>query len=98
MNYRDLKFFSVKEPVFPFKKFQNVDVLRGPEMKSTGEVMGIDNKFETAFYKSQLAAGISLPENGQIFLSVKDSDKAELLPIASKLISLGFRLIATTLH
>tara|TARA_B100000579_G_scaffold433771_1_gene453192 strand:+ start:76 stop:3330 length:3255 start_codon:yes stop_codon:yes gene_type:complete len=96
VDYRDLKFFSVKEPVFPFKKFQNVDVLRGPEMKSTGEVMGIDNKFETAFYKSQLAAGISLPENGQIFLSVKDSDKAELLPIASKLISLGFRLIATT--
>ena len=64
-------------------------------MKSTGEVMGIDSNFETAFYKSQSAAGISLPENGQIFLSVKDSDKAELLSIASKLVSLGFKLILT---
>ena len=67
------KFFSVKEPVFPFKKFQNVDVIRGPEMKSTGEVMGIDRSFEKAFAKSQFAAGINLPLTGTAFLSVKDS-------------------------
>tara|TARA_B100001123_G_scaffold450757_1_gene623481 strand:- start:901 stop:4155 length:3255 start_codon:yes stop_codon:yes gene_type:complete len=95
INYRNLSYFSVKEPVFPFKKFQNVDILRGPEMKSTGEVMGIDKDFLTAFAKSQIAAGINLPKTGKVFLSVKDKDKKELLPIAKKLIKLGFDLIGT---
>tara|TARA_B100001123_G_C15332082_1_gene1031537 strand:- start:241 stop:3492 length:3252 start_codon:yes stop_codon:yes gene_type:complete len=95
INYRDLNFFSVKEPVFPFKKFQNVDVLRGPEMKSTGEVMGIDKNFHIAFFKSQIAAGINLPKKGNVFLSVKNKDKKELTPIAKKLIKLGFNLLGT---
>jgi len=95
INYKNLNFFSVKEPVFPFKKFQNVDVLRGPEMKSTGEVMGIDKDFYTAFYKSQTAAGIKLPNKGTVFLSVKDKDKKELRNIAKKLIKLGFDLLGT---
>ena len=95
INYKDLSLFSVKEPVFPFKKFQNVDVLRGPEMKSTGEVMGIDKNFYAAFYKSQTAAGINLPKKGTVFLSVKDADKKELIPIAKKLVKLGFDLLGT---
>ena len=95
INYKDLSLFSVKEPVFPFKKFQNVDVLRGPEMKSTGEVMGIDKDFHTAFFKSQTAAGINLPKKGTVFLSVKDKDKKELILIAKKLIKLGFELLGT---
>ena len=94
-NYKNLKLYSVKEPVFPFKKFQNVDVLRGPEMKSTGEVMGIDENFFTAFYKGQTAAGVNLPLKGNVFLSVKDKDKKELIPIAKKLIKLGFNLLGT---
>ena len=84
-HYKNLSYFSVKEPVFPFKKFQNIDVLLGPEMKSTGEVMGIDKDFDTAFYKSQIAAGIDLPNKGTVFLSVKDKDKNELFYIAKKL-------------
>ena len=94
-NYKDLSYYSVKEPVFPFKKFQNVDVLRGPEMKSTGEVMGLDENFLTAFAKSQIAAGTNLPSKGTAFLSVKDSDKKELVEIAKKLVELGFRLVGT---
>ena len=95
INYKDLSFFSVKEPVFPFKKFQNVDVLRGPEMKSTGEVMGIDKNFHIAFFKSQTAAGIKLPKKGTVFVSVKDKDKEELISIAKKLVKLGFDLLGT---
>ena len=95
IDYKNLSLFSVKEPVFPFKKFQNIDVLLGPEMKSTGEVMGIDKNFNTAFYKSQIAAGIILPEKGTVFLSVKDKDKNELFKIAKKLIKLDFKLIGT---
>ena len=95
INYKDLSFFSVKEPVFPFKKFQNVDVLRGPEMKSTGEVMGIDKNFYIAFFKSQTAAGIKLPKKGTVFVSVKDKDKEELISIAKKLVKLGFDLLGT---
>ena len=94
-QYKNLSYFSVKEPVFPFKKFQNIDVLLGPEMKSTGEVMGIDKDFDTAFYKSQIAAGIILPNKGTVFLSVKDKDKNELFYIAKKLINLKFDLIGT---
>ncbi|MBD42019.1 MAG: hypothetical protein CMI92_01050 [Pelagibacteraceae bacterium] len=94
-NYKKLPYFSVKEPVFPFKKFQNVDVLRGPEMKSTGEVMGIDKSFLSAYAKSQIGAGINLPTSGKVFLSVKDKDKKELVLIAKKLIRIGFKLIGT---
>ena len=94
-NYKKLPYFSVKEPVFPFKKFQNVDVLRGPEMKSTGEVMGIDKSFLSAYAKSQIGAGINLPTRGKVFLSVKDKDKKELVLIAKKLIRIGFKLIGT---
>ncbi len=96
INYLDTNYYSVKEPVFPFKKFQNVDVIRGPEMKSTGEVMGIDSNFEIAYAKSQIAASINLPMNGNAFVSVKNKDKEELIPIAKKLIMLGFKLIGTT--
>tara|TARA_Y100000590_G_C15745731_1_gene1021913 strand:+ start:3591 stop:6845 length:3255 start_codon:yes stop_codon:yes gene_type:complete len=95
VNYKDLSYYSVKVPVFPFKKFQNIDVLLGPEMKSTGEVMGIDKDFNSAFYKSQIAAGINLPSQGIVFLSVKNKDKVELVEIAKKLIKLNFELIGT---
>ncbi|MCC7429022.1 MAG: carbamoyl-phosphate synthase large subunit, partial [Alphaproteobacteria bacterium] len=86
---------AVKEAVFPFARFPNVDVILGPEMKSTGEVMGIDATFERAFAKSQLGAGVRLPSAGTAFISVKDSDKATLVPLARKLTELGFRIIAT---
>jgi carbamoyl-phosphate synthase large subunit len=86
----------VKEAVFPFNRFPGVDTLLGPEMKSTGEVMGIDRDFGRAFAKAQAAAGGALPETGTVFLSVRDRDKAALVPIARALSGLGFRLIATT--
>ena len=94
-DYKKLSYYSVKEPVFPFKRFHNVDVLRGPEMKSTGEVMGIDVNFQTAFAKSQIAAGIILPTEGKVFLSVKNKDKEELVIIAKKLAGMGFDLLGT---
>ncbi|MBI5376390.1 MAG: carbamoyl-phosphate synthase large subunit [Candidatus Schekmanbacteria bacterium] len=87
---------SVKEAVFPFIKFPGVDTILGPEMKSTGEVMGIDQNFGRAFYKSQLAAGTKLPKTGTVFISVKDKDKELVIPIAQKLSLLGFNIIATT--
>ncbi|MBI29299.1 MAG: carbamoyl phosphate synthase large subunit [Pelagibacteraceae bacterium] len=87
--------FSVKAPVFPFNKFDRSDLILGPEMKSTGEVMGMDISFLSAFAKSQIAAGINLPKQGNVFLSVKDKDKYELIPIATKLIKLGFKLLGT---
>ncbi|MEW6543655.1 MAG: carbamoyl-phosphate synthase large subunit [Nitrospirota bacterium] len=86
---------SVKEAVFPFTKFAGVDVLLGPEMKSTGEVMGIDGDFGWAFAKSQAAAGVALPRTGKVFLSVKDQDKPATLEIARQLSRLGFLLEAT---
>ena len=86
---------AVKEAVFPFLKFSNVDVLLGPEMKSTGEVMGIDSTFGKAFAKSQIATGIQLPTEGTVFISVKDSDKPWILSIAESLKSLGYSLMAT---
>ena len=86
---------AVKEAVFPFAKFPGVDTLLGPEMKSTGEVMGIDTSFGVAFAKAQLAAGTSLPLEGTAFLSVEDADKASLVPVAQRLTKAGFRLIAT---
>jgi len=87
--------FSVKEAVFPFVKFSGVDTILGPEMKSTGEVMGIGENFAEAFFKSQLAAGVQLPASGNVFISVKDGDKPEVVSIAARLIELGFSLYAT---
>ncbi|MBL42007.1 MAG: carbamoyl phosphate synthase large subunit [Rhodospirillaceae bacterium] len=90
-----LNYTSVKEAVFPFNKFPGVDTILGPEMKSTGEVMGIDKDFEGAFAKSQIAAGISLPISGSVFISVKDRDKKSVIEPAKKLVDLGFHIIAT---
>jgi carbamoyl-phosphate synthase large subunit len=86
---------AVKESVFPFVKFPGVDTLLGPEMKSTGEVMGIDENFAKAFAKAQLGAGTRLPTAGKVFISVKDSDKKHLLPIARTLSAAGFQILAT---
>ncbi len=86
---------AVKEVVIPWARFPGVDVLLGPEMKSTGEVMGIDQNFPMAFYKSQLAAGVKLPESGQVFVSVKDSDKYALVPMVRSLLDMGYDVIAT---
>lgn len=87
---------SVKEVVIPWARFPGVDVLLGPEMKSTGEVMGIDKNFPMAFYKSQLAAGVDLPMEGKVFVSVKDSDKYALVPMVRDLLKMGYGVIATT--
>jgi len=86
---------AVKESVFPFNKFHDVDILLGPEMKSTGEVMGIDTIFGRAFAKSQLATGIKLPLDGTALISVKDSDKPKTVAIGRDLMQMGYRLIAT---
>ncbi len=87
---------AVKEVVIPWARFPGVDILLGPEMKSTGEVMGIDASFPIAFYKSQLAAGTPLPDSGKVFLSVKDSDKYALVPLAKDLLTMGYGVIATS--
>jgi carbamoyl-phosphate synthase large subunit len=86
---------AVKEAVFPFNRFPGVDPVLSPEMKSTGEVMGIDADFPTAFAKSQIGAGTILPDSGTVFISVKDSDKAVILPAARKIVDLGFKIVAT---
>jgi len=88
-------YFSVKEAVFPFNKFLGVDPLLGPEMRSTGEVMGVGKTFGEALFKSQLAAGASLPPSGTVFLSVKDSDKPRTVEIARLLEQMGYTLVAT---
>ncbi len=88
-------YYSVKSPVFPFNKFRGVDTILGPEMRSTGEVMGVAKSFGQAFAKAQLAAGQRLPRKGSIFLSVSDHDKRHCAPLAKELHALGFRLIAT---
>ncbi|HNU20095.1 MAG TPA: carbamoyl-phosphate synthase large subunit, partial [Hydrogenophilus thermoluteolus] len=88
-------YFSVKEVVFPFNKFPGVDPILGPEMKSTGEVMGIGRTFAEAFYKSQLAAGVVLPRNGKVFLSVKPSDRPAAVAVGRRLHDLGFTIVAT---
>ncbi len=88
-------YFSVKEAVFPFVKFPGVDTILGPEMKSTGEVMGIGKSFGEAFVKSQLAAGVNLPRSGKVFLSVKDSDKPRAVKVAQRLVEMGFSIMAT---
>jgi carbamoylphosphate synthase large subunit/REP element-mobilizing transposase RayT len=100
---RDLKFtkeiipkhFSVKEAVFPFLRYQGIDIALGPEMKSTGEVMGIDDDLGLAYAKSQMAAPPALPKSGNVFISVKDDDKPHVIPIAREFVGLGFQIIAT---
>jgi len=92
---RELDYMAVKEAVFPFARFPGVDPILSPEMKSTGEVMGIDSDFAIAFAKSQLGAGTRLPDGGVAFVSVKDSDKPVILPAVAQLLELGFRVIAT---
>lgn len=87
--------YSVKESVFPFNKFPGVDIILGPEMRSTGEVMGIDEDFAMAFAKSQMAANSALPLSGTIFVSVSDRHKPEVIPIARALTALGYQLIST---
>jgi carbamoyl-phosphate synthase large subunit len=88
-------YFSVKEAVFPFVKFPGVDTILGPEMKSTGEVMGVGKTFGEAFVKSQLGASIKLPRSGQVFLSVKNSDKPRAVQVAKDLVGIGFSVAAT---
>ena len=87
---------SIKESVFPFRKFVGVDIVLGPEMRSTGEVMGISERFSIAFAKSQLAAGVVLPDSGKIFLSVSGRHKEPFVPLAQRLSALGYELIATS--
>ncbi|MEB0138494.1 MULTISPECIES: carbamoyl-phosphate synthase large subunit [unclassified Undibacterium] len=88
-------YFSVKEAVFPFVKFPGVDTILGPEMKSTGEVMGVGKTFGEAFVKSQLGAGVKLPTSGKVFLSIKNSDKPRAVKVARDLVELGFSVVAT---
>ena len=97
MNLKEnvIDHFAIKEAVFPFKRFSGVDTILGPEMRSTGEVMGIDKDFGMAFAKSQIASGTMIPESGIVFVSVKDSDKNKILKPVSQLVDLGFSIIAT---
>ena len=88
-------YYSVKEAVFPFNKFPGVDTILGPEMKSTGEVMGVGKTFAEAFVKSQLAAGTRLPSSGTAFLSVKQTDRSKAVDIARELLDIGFKVVAT---
>ena len=89
------EFFSVKSPVFPFNKFRGVDTILGPEMRSTGEVMGISTAYGQAFAKAQLAAGQKLPQGGTVFISVNDRDKRHLGEMGHELVALGFKIVAT---
>ncbi|MFO1133056.1 MAG: carbamoyl-phosphate synthase large subunit [Hyphomicrobiales bacterium] len=92
---KKLAHVAVKEAVFPFNRFPGVDVLLGPEMRSTGEVMGLDMSYDMAFAKSQLGAGMRMPQAGTVFISVKDADKPKILPAMKKLVDMGFKLVAT---
>jgi carbamoyl-phosphate synthase large subunit len=92
---RDISYIAVKESVFPFARFPGTDPVLGPEMKSTGEVMGIDRDFDIAFAKALLGVGMILPQGGTAFVSVKDADKDHIIPAVEKLVELGFTIIAT---
>ena len=94
-NPRDLKHIAVKEAVFPFARFPGVDILLGPEMRSTGEVMGLDLEFPKAFAKAQLGASNMLPQSGNLFVSVRDDDKGRVLPVVKILVAQGFKVFAT---
>ncbi len=96
LEFGQQRHIAVKEAVFPFARFPGVDVLLGPEMKSTGEVMGLDTSFAAAFAKSQIAAGTELPSEGRVFISVKDRDKPAAAELARALSRLGFTIVATT--
>ena len=89
------EYFSVKVPVFPFNRFPGVDILLSPEMRSTGEVMGIDKDLGVAFEKAYLAAGLKLPKTGRVFVSVKNTDKRSIVADARELASMGYTLVAT---
>lgn len=96
LHENEVDHIAVKEAVFPFARFPGVDIILGPEMKSTGEVMGIDHDFGTAFAKAQLAAGTILPLQGSVFISVRDGDKPALVDAARRLIAMGFEVVGTT--
>ena len=85
LNRKKLNYFSVKESVFPFNKFDGVDLILGPEMKSTGEVMGLDKNFLSAFIKSQIASGTNLPKKGNVFLSIDDDNKNQITSYRKKI-------------
>ncbi|MFO0827963.1 MAG: carbamoyl-phosphate synthase large subunit [Phycisphaerales bacterium] len=89
-------FYAVKESVFPFSKFPGVDVVLGPEMRSTGEVMGADRSLHVAFAKAQMAAGVPLPTSGKVFLSVREGDKEEAVDVARSLVAMGFTVLTTS--
>ncbi len=93
---RDLGYYACKEAVMPFGRFPGADIILGPEMRSTGEVMGIDRNFPAAYAKTQLAIDYSLPTGGKAFISVNDRDKRSILPIARDLVNLGFELVSTS--
>jgi len=95
-NIEKMKYVCVKEVVFPFLKLPNVDPVLGPEMRSTGEVMGIGKNFGIAFYKAELSAGTKIPLNGKIFISVRNEDKEKILPYAKKFYDLNFEIISTS--
>ena len=95
VDFRSMRHVAVKEAVFPFARFPGVDVLLGPEMKSTGEVMGLDRDFEHAFAKAQIAAGTRLPAGGKVFISVRDQDKPAFVEMARQLSGIGFEILAT---
>jgi carbamoyl-phosphate synthase large subunit len=95
LDEHEVGYIAVKEAVFPFVKFPNVDAVLGPEMKSTGEVMGIDDDFRKAYLKAQSAAGSGLPTNGKVFVSVKNRDKRAATSLGKRLLDLGFTLVAT---
>ncbi|GJD51328.1 Carbamoyl-phosphate synthase large chain [Methylobacterium crusticola] len=96
LERRPLQHIGVKEAVFPFARFPGVDVLLGPEMRSTGEVIGLDRSFGVAFAKSQLGSGTQVPKSGTVFVSVRDADKARILPAIRMLADVGFSVVATT--
>jgi carbamoyl-phosphate synthase large subunit len=91
----EIHHIAVKESVFPFSRFYGVDTVLGPEMKSTGEVMGMDTDFGMAFAKSQIGAGVNIPLKGKVFISVMNKDKRSIVFLAKKLIDLGFDVVAT---
>jgi len=95
-NPHTLGHIAVKEAVFPFARFPGVDILLGPEMRSTGEVMGLDHDYALAFAKAQLGAGVDLPRSGTLFVSVRDEDKTRVLPSVKRLADLGFKVVATS--
>ena len=93
---REIDHIAVKEAVFPFARFPGVDTILGPEMRSTGEVMGLDASYPVAFAKSQLGAGVKLPVKGTAFLSLRDEDKARIIETAKELLDCGFDILATS--